>query len=242
MDLTEEQRAIVEIDKGRHLVLAPPGSGKTEMLSQRILRALRHAVPPNRTLCATFTNRAAFEMRERVHAEAKGEALPDVGNLHHHCERFLRAAGVIPGIESFNRDDEARRLLYVAMSRARRHLFLFSGREGGVVPWIEECFTPGYVGYYLRKAQGDDLRDDWMFKWERLADLNRSGCCGIGSAREALRSSCAPVARIALKMLRHHRDGIERRMILLACLRREFGYAAPAESFLELQKTTSGSL
>lgn len=122
----------------------------------------------------------------------------------------------VPGIEDFNRDEESHRLLYVAMSRARRHLFLFSGREGGVVPWIEECFTPGYVGYYLRKAQGDDLRDDWMFKWERLADLNRSGCCDIGSAREALRSSCAPVARIALKMLRHHRDGVERRMILLA--------------------------
>lgn len=32
MDLTEEQRTVVEIDGGRHLVLAPPGSGKTEML------------------------------------------------------------------------------------------------------------------------------------------------------------------------------------------------------------------
>ena len=41
MDLTEEQRAVVEIDEGRHRVLVPPGSGKTEMLSQRILRALR---------------------------------------------------------------------------------------------------------------------------------------------------------------------------------------------------------
>ena len=32
MNLTEEQGAVVEIDAGRHLVLAPPGVGKTEML------------------------------------------------------------------------------------------------------------------------------------------------------------------------------------------------------------------
>ena len=95
MVLTAEQAAVVEIDRGRHLVLAPPGSGKTELLSRRILRALEEGVRPERMLCATFTNRAAFEMRERITAEARGQSLPDVGNLHHFCERFLRAAGVL---------------------------------------------------------------------------------------------------------------------------------------------------
>ena len=95
MELTAEQAAVVEIDRGRHLVLAPPGSGKTEMLSRRILHALEAGTRPERMLCATFTNRAAFEMRERVTAGARDRALPDVGNLHHFCERFLRAAGVL---------------------------------------------------------------------------------------------------------------------------------------------------
>lgn len=139
-------------------------------------------------------------------------------------------AVVIPGIENFNRDDEARRLLYVAMSRAKRHLLLFCGRKAGAVPWIAECFGPGYVGYYLRKAQEADLRDDWMFKWERLADLNRAGCCDMEAVGAALTSSCAPVARMALKTLRHHQDKVEQRMILLACLRCELGYTAPRES------------
>lgn len=99
MVLTIEQEKVVGISAGRHLVLAPPGSGKTEMLSQRILRALEAGVPPERMLCATFTNRAAFEMRERMATAADGRALPDVGNIHHFCHRFLLSVGRIhPGI------------------------------------------------------------------------------------------------------------------------------------------------
>ena len=92
MTLTSEQLSVVNLVSGRHLVLAPPGSGKTEMLSQRIIRALGSGVDPAKMLCATFTNRAAFEMRDRV-AGAAGQdcKLPDVGNLHHFCHRFLLA-------------------------------------------------------------------------------------------------------------------------------------------------------
>ena len=38
MTLTAEQLSVVNLVSGRHLVLAPPGPGKTEMLSQRIIR------------------------------------------------------------------------------------------------------------------------------------------------------------------------------------------------------------
>ena len=92
MRLTEEQEEVVSITSGRHLVLAPPGSGKTEMLSQRIRRAIARGVDPKRMLCATFTNRAAFEMRERI-GDGGVSALPDVGNLHHFCYRFLMSVG-----------------------------------------------------------------------------------------------------------------------------------------------------
>ena len=104
MELTFDQEAVVSIKEGRHLVLAPPGSGKTEMLSQRILRAIESGVDPARMLCATFTNRAAFEMRDRVEQEIKlnqslsTASLPDVGNLHHFCHKFLSSVGKIyPG-------------------------------------------------------------------------------------------------------------------------------------------------
>ena len=93
MQLTEEQAEVVALASGRHLVLAPPGSGKTEMLSRRIFSAIRRGVDPDRMLCATFTNRAAFEMRERVAREADNLRLPDVGNIHHFCHSFLVSVG-----------------------------------------------------------------------------------------------------------------------------------------------------
>ncbi len=93
MQLTEEQAEVVALASGRHLVLAPPGSGKTEMLSRRIFSAIRKGVDPERMLCATFTNRAAFEMRERVAREADKLRLPDVGNIHHFCHSFLVSVG-----------------------------------------------------------------------------------------------------------------------------------------------------
>ena len=93
MRLTPDQEAVVALSSGRHLVLAPPGSGKTEMLSRRITEAVKRGVDPARMLCATFTNRAAFEMRERVRRDGGGLVLPDVGNLHHFCHAFLASVG-----------------------------------------------------------------------------------------------------------------------------------------------------
>ncbi len=126
MDLTDEQRAIVEVAEGRHLVLAPPGSGKTEMLSQRIRTALAGGVPPERMLCATFTNRAAFEMRERVVAEGGTGPLPDVGNLHHFCERFLRQVGLLHSgrhvVDEVEQRDMAREVLAVLREELRMGL------------------------------------------------------------------------------------------------------------------------
>lgn len=63
--LNENQRKAVEWQDGPLLVLAGPGSGKTLVLTLRVVRLLEEC-EDTAVLALTFTNRAAAEMRERV--------------------------------------------------------------------------------------------------------------------------------------------------------------------------------
>ena len=63
--LNENQRTAVGWDEGPLLVLAGPGSGKTMVLTQRVVRLIE-ANEHASVLALTFTNKAAAEMRERV--------------------------------------------------------------------------------------------------------------------------------------------------------------------------------
>ena len=89
MDLTKQQQVIVDLNKGQHLVLAPPGTGKTELLVQRLSQAIENGVDQHTMICLTFTNRAAKNMLDRVEREV-GKHDVFIGNIHSFCNIFLR--------------------------------------------------------------------------------------------------------------------------------------------------------
>lgn len=65
--LNDQQRAAVEHTEGPVLVIAGPGTGKTQLLSTRAAYILRHQdVLPHNLLCLTFTESGAFAMRQRL--------------------------------------------------------------------------------------------------------------------------------------------------------------------------------
>ena len=65
--LNAEQRAAVDRIEGPVMVVAGPGTGKTELLSMRVANILRQTdALPNNILCLTFTEAAATNMTERL--------------------------------------------------------------------------------------------------------------------------------------------------------------------------------
>lgn len=67
MALNKEQRAAVEYLEGPLLVLAGPGTGKTQLLSTKVAYILEHTdANPENILCLTFTESGAQNMRDRL--------------------------------------------------------------------------------------------------------------------------------------------------------------------------------
>ena len=62
--LTEKQKEIVDYLDGALLVTAGPGSGKTRVLTQRIINILEHN--KGNVLALTFSNKAAQEISDRI--------------------------------------------------------------------------------------------------------------------------------------------------------------------------------
>ena len=73
---TEEQQLAIDKDNTNIIVSAGAGSGKTAVLTARVMRKLKEGVHINELLILTFTNKAAFEMKERIRkAISKEESL-----------------------------------------------------------------------------------------------------------------------------------------------------------------------
>lgn len=111
--LNERQKEAVLHTDGPLLIIAGAGAGKTKTITHRIAHLIETGVQPRQILAVTFTNKAAGEMRERVHRLLKeGHGAPMVATFHSLGVRLLREfheeAGLPRSFVIWDRDDSNR--------------------------------------------------------------------------------------------------------------------------------------
>nr|WP_091326509.1 ATP-dependent DNA helicase [Geodermatophilus ruber] len=100
--------------RGSHIqIIASAGSGKTEVVSQRVAALLAEGVPARSIVAFTFTERAAASLKERISARVAERLGPQaldqlgglyVGTIHAYCFRLLQTH--VPRYETFDVLDE----------------------------------------------------------------------------------------------------------------------------------------
>ena len=94
-DLNDSQKQAVINVEGPSLVIAGAGSGKTRVLTCRIVHLLNKGVPAHKILALTFTNKAAREMKDRITRIVTPETARYLwmGTFHSIFAKILRMEG-----------------------------------------------------------------------------------------------------------------------------------------------------
>ncbi len=157
--LNPEQREAVTLPHQSALVLAGAGSGKTRVLTTRIVYLIQSSqVSPHGILAVTFTNKAAKEMLTRI-----SSMLPIntrgmwIGTFHGLCNRMLRAHHQDAGLpQAFQILDSADQLAVI--KRILKNL----GAD-------DEKFPPRQVQWFINNAKDEGLRASQVETYDDFA-------------------------------------------------------------------------
>ena len=130
----DAQRAVRH--RGSHMqIIACAGSGKTEVVAQRVADLIAEGVDPAGIIAFTFTERAAEELKARISARVEsrlGSGVLDrlgaafVGTIHAYCFRLLQQH--VPRYETFDVLDEQRLTAFLCREAPRLHLKELTGQ------------------------------------------------------------------------------------------------------------------
>ncbi len=173
--LTEEQRAAVEA-RGKVIVSASAGSGKTFVMIEKLVNAIASGVDLDNVLAVTFTKKAAAQIKEKLRSaliakldgaddETKNRlkiqlskiSSADISTIHSFCSRLIRTyfycLGVDGGFDIISSDDSTARDL---KARAFDNLFdRLYAEDDGDFKLLLKCFSKKRSDGNLKKLLGE---------------------------------------------------------------------------------------
>lgn len=114
--LNKAQKAAVKYLDGPSLIIAGAGSGKTRVLTHKIVHLIQSGFNPSNILALTFTNKAAKEMKNRMKELVDENSVNQLwmGTFHSIFSRILRAEASVLGYPSaftiYDADDAKREI------------------------------------------------------------------------------------------------------------------------------------
>lgn len=188
--LNQQQIEAVNHLDGPLLILAGAGSGKTRVVTCRIVNLLNSGIHPSAILGLTFTNKAAAEMKERVRKLTNRYVL--ISTFHSLGARILResisALGYTSNFSIYDEEDADKLLksclesipLYDKKSETKTIRSLISKAKqdllspgdvgnGSTLSQAEEIFPQVYATYQMRLKECNALDfDDLLYLTVRL--------------------------------------------------------------------------
>lgn len=169
--LNPAQREAVTTTEGSVLVIAGAGSGKTRVITYRIAYLVRErGVAPWQIFAATFTNKAAAEMKARVERLLPGHetARLSVATFHSICVTILRREAPKAGLSTqFTIADESDQAALIKDCIRSLDLTTNTIEPGGVLNWISTAKSLMYTPEQARTA----LAADWGEVYARLYEM-----------------------------------------------------------------------
>ncbi len=90
--LTKQQLKAIEYVDSPLLIIAGPGTGKTRVLTEKVIYLVKEGYDPNRILVSTFTIKAAEELKDRLRKNL-GDTVENmqISTIHSFCQKMLQS-------------------------------------------------------------------------------------------------------------------------------------------------------
>jgi len=180
MPLNPSQTKAVTCE-GFQLVLAGPGSGKTRVITEKILRLLDQGIPANQILALTFSEKAAAEMSERIEQSRPNLNL-EIHTFHSFCLQLMKENVLASGISVSGRiiskttqlvwglrNIDAFGLEYIRVGNNAAEVV--NALIEGISAFRDELVTPALLADYLGRKKTADVSDEEREYLDQLSDL-----------------------------------------------------------------------
>jgi len=194
--LTTPQREAILHQGSPLLIIAGPGSGKTEVIAWRVAHLVEAGLAkPENILATTFTNKAALELKDRIQSKLPGVnvELMQVSTIHSFCADLLRRyprQANLPG--GFRILDETGQFLFVYSHR--KELGLDERVKG-----LEDVFYGSVISAFNRATE-EQVAPENLAAWceENLSRCN-SDETRLWQEREAIAAAYKRYCQLLLE-------------------------------------------